>query len=284
MDEVESIKPGIIGYGRTGRVFARAFTEKDVSIKCIFSRRLPDDPWLAENRIPCCNRISQFPDDVNFLLLCVPDRELPQLAEILSGVRALSQGVTVAHMAGAYSAEVLAPVRQWGAEVLSWHPVQTFTGRETPECLNGVTFGIDGDPRAVEIGERIARMLGGIPCRIEPTMRAQYHLGAVFACNMVTALIGIAIDLMRESGMSEKRAVQAVTPLISSTVNNINLRGLPDSITGPVIRGDVETVRNHLDSLRSVPQVREVYRLLCQQLLNRGKLKANRDQMLKTLQ
>ena len=284
MGDIESIEVGIIGYGKVGRLFTRAFTGIGLPVKCILSRSQHGDTWLTERKIHVASRISQLPEGINFLLLCVPDRELPQLAQDIVAAGVVCQGAVIAHTAGAYSAEILAPVRQCGAAVLSWHPLQTFTGSETPECLNGVTFGIDGDPGAVEIGGRIAVKLGGNPCRIAPSMRAQYHLGAVFACNMVTALLGIAIDLMRESGMSEDRAVQAVTPLILSTVSNISVRGLPDSITGPVIRGDIETIRNHLDILQTHQQIKEVYRLLCRHLIERYNLKTNREEMLRILQ
>ncbi len=166
---------------------------------------------------------------------------------------------------------------------MSWHPLQTFIGSETPSCLKGITFGIDGDPEAVEIGERIAIALGGSPCRISPEKRPHYHLAAVFACNLVTALEGIAIDLMQESGMTDKQAVQSITPLIASMINNVYLRGLPASITGPVIRGDIETVRNHLDTLHDDPPVRELYRLLCRRLIERYDLKTNREELLRIL-
>ena len=112
------------------------------------------------------------------------------------------------------------------------------------------------------MGERITRDLGGIPFRVPPEMRAVYHLGAVLSCNLVAALVGESVDLLKAAGMDESRAFQALEPLMSATISNIAHLGLPDAVTGPLKRGDAATIARHLDVLARFPEAEKIYRLL----------------------
>ncbi|MDP8229126.1 MAG: DUF2520 domain-containing protein [Candidatus Electryoneaceae bacterium] len=238
----------VIGHGKVGRVLVRAFAAKGY---------------------PLHQGLENLSSDVDFVVLSVPDRYVGQVAdEIVSG-RKLRTGSVVAHTSGSLSTEPLDSVRTVGALPLAWHPLQTFTGSEGPELLHGTTFGIEGDPDAVQIGEEIARDLGGIPFRTTPELRSLYHLGAVFSCNLMAALVGMSLDLLGEAGMDEETALQALKPLMSQTLDNIFQLGLPQSITGPVSRGDDRTIRSHLEILSQYPQAQTIYRLLSRELLHR---------------
>lgn len=244
------VKPtiAIIGYGKVGRVLVRAFNA---------------------TKYPLRQGLTNLSSDVDFVVLSVPDRYIGQVADEIVARRELRAGTVVAHTSGSLSTEPLESVRTIGALPLAWHPLQTFTGSEGPELLHGITFGIEGDPEAVEIGEEIARDLGGIPFRTTPGLRPLYHLGAVFSCNLMAALVGMSLDLLGEAGMDEETALQALKPLLSQTLDNIVRLGLPQSITGPVSRGDDQTIRSHLDILSQYPQAQTIYRLLSRELLDR---------------
>jgi len=258
----------IVGYGKVGRVLARGFAGRGYRLFIVAHKPHPDS-WLTRRQKRVVNRIAELPADMDFVVLCVRDRQIPVLANEVVKRDGFRRGTVVCHTAGALSADVLAPIRKVGCLPLAWHPLQTFTGDEDADLLKGITFGIDGDPKAVRVGEKMARALGGKPFRVPPELRPLYHLGGVFACNLMAALGGISQDLLKEVGMDERRSLAALAPLIRTTAQNISRKELPDAITGPLKRGDVETIAAHLKVLERHPLAGEIYRVLSRSLLHR---------------
>jgi len=265
------IKPtiAIIGYGKVGRILIRAFINAGYALKMVVDSRSSsiDSSGLRRHQIPYVNQISQLPQDIEFLLICVPDNAIMSVVHELVKSPFNLENKVIAHTAGAFSHQILNRVRESGALPLAWHPFQTFTGDEGQELLHGITIGMDGDPEAIRVGERIAIDLGAIPLTITPEMRPLYHLSGVFACNFMTALAGISVDMLMQGGMDERQAYQALGPLMTSTVRNIVTKGLPEAITGPLIRGDDKTIEVHQQVLADNPQALEVYRMLSRVIL-----------------
>jgi len=217
-------------------------------------------------------------------LVAVPDRAVTSVAQTLadSGILATLQqplaaeataynhapavdstGPVVMHTAGSLSAEALAPARNVGARCICMHPLQTIADPElSPECFSGITFTLDGDPSACALISQWIRRLGGIPLQFDPKLRSGYHAAAVLASNAVVALMATASEV---SGLPT--GAQALIPLLQGAVDNLKLLGLPDALTGPVERGDVDTVKKHLDALQSNPTALRVYRALGQATL-----------------
>jgi predicted short-subunit dehydrogenase-like oxidoreductase (DUF2520 family) len=259
-DNLSNITIGIVGNGKVGSVLARSFTSAGYPISCVVA--IDSSSRALDSKIPVLGSIEQIPSGIKCLLMCVPDNEIRNVIEELLRLRKIEKGMVVGHTAGAESAEILAALRDHGATVMAWHPMQTFTGEEGAELLKGVTIGIDGDPEAVAIGKQIAKRIGSEPYCVPPEMRPLYHLGGVFACNFMSALTAISADLLTEVGMERNRAFQTLAPLLERTIQNINSLGLPDAITGPVSRGDTETISKHEEVLEDHPKALEVYRLL----------------------
>ncbi len=259
----------IVGYGKVGSVLAKAFVVADYTLSGLVIRHRQRDAWLDSLRLPVVDKIADLPAGTDFLVLCVRDAQIEDLVMEITDRGGFHEGTVIAHTAGAVSAEPLEPVREVGALPMCWHPMQTFVGGEEPDLFNGVTFGIDGDSEAVELGERIARDLGGIPFRIPPDKRRLYHLSAVVACNLMSGLVSMAVRLLCDSGMTEAQALQTLGPLIRKTARNIAEKGLPDAISGPLKRGDEKTIKAHLEVLEDYPDMGMVYRLLSRELLDR---------------
>lgn len=263
----ENMKIAIVGYGRLGKVMARAFHAAGFAISVVFDKNVPDDPWLKSCGIPALNRLDERLKSARFILLSVPDGAIVQVAEHISRTGLCSQRAVVAHAAGSSPADILDAVRSVGALPLAWHPIQTFTGDENPGHLHGVTFGIDGDEEALQVGIDITERLGAGTVMIPPEKRTVYHLGCVFASNFIAALAGISSDLLRESGIDDALTHKALEPLMKSSLNNIAQKGLPGAITGPISREDHHTVGMHLEALANDPERREIYMLLSRELL-----------------
>ena len=154
------------------------------------------------------------------------------------------------HCSGALSVEVLAPLHSRGYHVGSLHPLQALAHSVTgAERLRGSWFAISGEVEATAVARRLVAELGGSPLTIPVARRPLYHAAAVVASNYLPALLASAARLLMIAGVDEDKAVPALLPLMRGTLENVAELGLAAAPTGPISRGDVETVRLHLRSL-----------------------------------
>jgi predicted short-subunit dehydrogenase-like oxidoreductase (DUF2520 family) len=184
------------------------------------------------------------------VFLAVPDDAVPAVAEELAETGALiPQTVAFVHLSGALQLDALAPLRA-RHPVGSFHPLQSFPEPRPPSSFHGVVVGIDAStPQLLRRLARLARATGARPKRVDDSQRALYHAAAVFASNYVDALLGTAVDLLRAAGWSEKEAIAGLLPLTEGVLATVRERGPVWALTGPVRRGDVNTVERHLAAL-----------------------------------
>ncbi len=167
----------------------------------------------------------------------------------------------VVHCSGALTTAVLEPARRACATVGSFHPLHPFT--RGGASLEGSTFAIEADGPLSEWLWELAVNLGCNPMLVRPEDKALYHLSAGFASSFIVAMMSAATELWETLGVPRDQARQALLPLLRGAVRNIETVGLPDSLTGPISRGDVETVRKHLDELATrAPAFLSAYREL----------------------
>jgi predicted short-subunit dehydrogenase-like oxidoreductase (DUF2520 family) len=182
--------------------------------------------------------------DPELVLLCVPDRVIGEAAA------AIAPGPWVAHVSGATPLAALAP----HARRFSVHPLQTFTLRRGPEQLDGAWAAVtaeSGDARAVATW--LAETLGLRAFPLLDENRAAYHAGAAIASNYLVTLRQAAGSLLESAGAPP----EALDPLMTRTIEN----GF--ELTGPIQRGDWETVDRHVDAIRATrPELEAVYRVL----------------------
>ncbi|MFB3894623.1 MAG: Rossmann-like and DUF2520 domain-containing protein, partial [Phycisphaerae bacterium] len=190
------------------------------------------------------------------VLLTVTDSAIEPLCRELAGRGAFARGSIVAHCCGALSSEVLRPARELcGCAVASMHPLQTFpTARAAVDAMPGTYFFIEGDRAALGPLEKLARAIGGRPCRIggTPRQKALYHAAGCMASNYLVALADAVLAVAKEAGIGEKAAWPAMLPLVEATLRNITALGPAGALTGPIARGDAQTVARHLDALARV--------------------------------
>jgi predicted short-subunit dehydrogenase-like oxidoreductase (DUF2520 family) len=182
--------------------------------------------------------------EVDLVVVCVPDRAIAEVAE------AIPAGPWIAHTSGASSLSALDP----HSRRFSLHPLQTFTLERGPEQLDGAWAAVSGEAEeAVGAGFELARLLRLEPFELADDERALYHAGATFAASFLVTLHDVASELMDAAGAPR----EALAPLMRRTMEN----GFAP--TGPIARGDWETVERHLEAIRSRrPQVVPLYRVL----------------------
>lgn len=156
-------------------------------------------------------------------------------------------------MSGALGSDVLEDVKSAGAEVMAFHPVQTFTLDSDPYAVfKNICFDMEGDDEACILGECVARDLGAQSIRLDPEARVLSHLAMTVASNYSVSLVRMAEEIMISAGIPCDTAKKMLLPLFSNTARNISTIGTAKSLTGPVSRGDIEIIKKHLAALESL--------------------------------
>jgi predicted short-subunit dehydrogenase-like oxidoreductase (DUF2520 family) len=187
------------------------------------------------------------------ILLATPDDALASVARALAGITGANwRGKIILHTSGALDCTVLAPLARLGASTGSLHPMQTFSGTGVPR-LKGVTFAIEGDPKARRVARTIARSLGGLPVDIAGRDKPAYHATAVLAGGSGFPLIEASVQILVRIGFTRRQAMQTLLPLTRQMLDNIERIGPRAAWTGPLSRGDYAVVAKHVHALRRYP-------------------------------
>lgn len=248
----------IIGPGRMGLALGAALRQAAAVDRLIFVGRAMEPPPhplfdpAGDDEVAVEYRLGPgpLPAGTTVLILAVPDDALAEVVYDITMSGPAPAGCAALHLSGAVSTDVLTPLHTAGYAIGSMHPLQSVADPWlSGERLFGATFAVGGEPAAVAAARRIASELGGEAIVIPHALRAQYHAGAVFASNYVVALVAAAVRLFGAAGIAEEEAVRALLPLVRSTLDNVEHIGLRAALTGPIARGDVDTVRLHLTRL-----------------------------------
>ena len=253
---------GFIGAGTLGKGLALALASEGYRIVAVSSRSSSSAEDLAA-RITGCEALAssqELADRCDLVFITTPDEVINQVTSRVEWRR----GQGVVHCSGAESLDVLESAARLGALTGSFHPFQTFACLETPEeaveRLEGITFSIEGQGWLLGFLEKIASQLGSGAIRPRPEDRAIYHASAVMSCGYLVALLKAAADMWQVMGVPPEEALSIVLPLAKSTLTNISRAGIDASVTGPLVRGDIPTLRSHLEALESrLPQLVPLY-------------------------
>jgi predicted short-subunit dehydrogenase-like oxidoreductase (DUF2520 family) len=185
-------------------------------------------------------------ENAELVLLCIPDGALADVAQ------KIPPGPWIGHVSGATPLSALDPHRRR----FSLHPLQTFTRARGPEQLDGSWAAVTAEARdALDVGFWLARTLGLEPFELADEVRPLYHAGAAIASNYLVTLHEVAAELFRAAGAPP----EALVPLMRRTIDN----GF--ELTGPIERGDWETVEAHRRAIRAAkPELESLYDVLAE--------------------
>lgn len=254
---------GVVSAGRVGAVLGAALrraghpitgvTANSARSRARAAALLPGvplaDPWSVAKRC-------------ELLVLAVPDDGLSGLVAELAARGAVRPGQFVVHTSGVHAVRALHPVTDLGAVPLAVHPAMTFTGQAADlERLRQCSFAVTTRPDDTAGGEFATGLvvrLGGLPVIVAESARGLYHTGLSHGANHLAALVADCLELLRRAGVGDPAAM--ARPLLSAALDNALATG-PAALTGPVARGDLRTVRRHLDQLgRHAPELLAGYR------------------------
>lgn len=254
----------IVGAGNLARALAPALRRAGYRIPEIVSRQANESRRRAQALARRMGAKAVASEEASWnadvIWLCVTDDAIAESARALSA-SADWRGKIALHSSGALTSDQLAPLQQRGAGVGSVHPMMTFV-RNAGTGLKGVAFALEGDGKAISLGRRIATDLGGIPFRIRKENKVLYHAMGSFSSPMIVAVLALAERIAAAAGIPRGKIPAAMRPILIKTFENYLKNGAPAAFSGPINRGDVETVRRHLSQLQKVPFARDVYTAL----------------------
>lgn len=263
----EASPVAIVGAGAVGTALARRLSTCGYTVRTILSRTAADAEALA-GRVGASGASDDWAAlsaDVRLVLICVPDDAIGAVADALAAVSHPWGRTVVGHTSGAHTAEALAPLARKGAATLSFHPLQTFAPGTPPEAFDDIAIGVEGDTEGVEAGRALAEALGARPVVLTARGKALYHCAAALASNGLVALMAVVEELLAAAEVDgeDPSVADLMGPLVRQTWANLEEAPPEGVLTGPVARGDADTVGAHLDALRTeAPHLLPLYAAL----------------------
>src|SRR5215470_10800187 len=244
------LRVGVVGAGRAGTALAAALRRAGHEV---VAASAVSDASLRRIRRDLPGTVISQPAEVvataDLVLLTVPDDVLPGLVAGLAATGADLNGRLVAHASGRHGLAVLDPAVRAGALPLALHPVMTFTGRpDDIDRLAGISFGVTAPEPLRPVAEALVIEMGGEPVLIAEEHRDLYHAALAGAANHLVTLVTQAEDLLRAAGVPDP--ARLLGPLLSASLDNA-LRLGDAGLTGPVARGDAQTVAAHVAALEA---------------------------------
>jgi predicted short-subunit dehydrogenase-like oxidoreductase (DUF2520 family) len=251
---------GIVGSGRVAQALGRLLRERGEPVTAVASRAPAHAAEAArfiggvevvsyENLAERCPRV----------LIAVSDDALADVAGALA--RSGMRNGAVLHTCGARGVAAIEELARAGVACGVLHPLQAVSSpQQGVAALPGAAFAISGEGEAAAWARRIVALLNGTPLHVGTGREAVYHAAAVMASNYVVALIDASVQLLRAAGVPEDEALRAIRPLVETNARNALTLTPERALTGPIERGDAETVALHLAALRdAAPGMRQLY-------------------------
>ncbi len=264
------LRVGVVGAGRVGAALAAAMSKaghRVVAASAVsqtsrerIERYLPGTP---------VRQPAEVFEAADLVLLTVPDDALADLVSGLAATGAPLAGRLIVHASGRHGLAVLDPATRHGALPLALHPVMTFTGRpDDVDKLAGICFGVTAPPELWPVAEVLVMEMGGEPVFVAEEHRDLYHAALAGAANHLVTLVVQACDLLAMAGVAQP--ARMLGPLLSAALDNA-LRLGDAALTGPVARGDADTVASHVAALRAAaPEALAAYLALARLTASRA--------------
>ena len=243
----------VLGAGRAGRGLFRAFRASGVDVVGLHGRRAETTP----DRVTA-GPIPEAIAGADVILVAVRDAQLDDALAEVGASRAPSDAV-VLHASGSAEPAGLAALRARGHAAGTFHPLVPIADPARAAALfRGAWVGVDGDERAIGVARGLASKLGARALRIPAGSKARYHAAAVLASNFPTVLAALATQLLAGTGIREVEGWAAIRSLMHGAVSNLDSDAPAQALTGPIVRGDVETIGRHLAAIPP-GELRDVY-------------------------
>jgi len=257
------MKIGIIGAGKVGIAIAHVLKMKGFEITTVAD--VTGEKALSMARQNLGDSVSYTDNNMEVIRTCDIVAITTQDGVIRDVVKEIHEKAEhlddklFFHTSGAHPSSILKPLDEKGAILGSLHPLQTFPDIDSAiRVLPSTYIFIEGDERALRILDALGKGIGHAVIPIDGKNKVYYHLSAVFICNLLCSLLYSGEGIMKKIDIS----LEPFFPIINATLQNIEAKGPLLSLTGPIVRGDSETVEGHIDALKNMKLHKQIYKAL----------------------
>ncbi len=256
----------IVGCGKVGCALAKQMKLSGYQLTGLASKSIESARSAADQLDT--NIYSDKPWEItksaDVVFITTPDGQIQNAATLLAEKQGVKKNAVVLHCSGSQPSTILAVLKKHAVSIGSLHPLQSFAStRIVGNPFNNIIAAIEGEPDAVAIASRIATDLSATCLTIKTDAKTAYHAAAVVASNYLVTIQDLAFKLLQLAGIPLEDAFQVLGPLIRGTLSNIEKKGPAKALTGPIVRGDTETVQTHVDEiLRMAPDLLNLYQTL----------------------
>lgn len=274
----------VIGPGSLGRVLALALSKAGSAIDEVVARPGRDSQQRAVKVARACGAKASTLETATLasrvIWLCVPDDSIRKTARALAKRNVDWKGKIVLHSSGALSSAELYALRRKGAFIASAHPMNTFVSTSKPSLV-GTPLALEGDRQAVEAAAALAESLQAEPFVLKTKDKVLYHAVGSFSSPLLISLLAMAEKIGKSAGLKHPRKVMA--RILMQTMQNYHGGTAKSAFSGPLFRGDVQTIARHLKALKTVKGAPQIYRALASSAVETlpGKNKAALRRLLK---
>lgn len=281
-----------IGAGRVGTALSYLLKKRGYEVIGITSRSIASAEKAATfmgNNIAYSNDIFVFVEDSDIVFITTNDDAIIYVAEGISKDCHIREEQIFVHTSGSLPSSILRPLKEKGAKIASLHPLQTVaTPEEGVKNIIGSIFAIEGDEVVYPILREMVITLEGKPFVIPEEKKPLYHLAAVIACNYFVTLMDTSLEIFKSINIDDEIGLEGLLKLVHGTINNIERLGTKNALTGPIARGDVDTVKGHIKAIKNfVPELLGLYKVVGERTVKvaqeKGTLKADDARKLKDL-
>lgn len=256
-----------IGAGKVGSSLAYLLNRKGYHVIGIASRNLKSAESAARfigDNVFATNDIYTFVEEADIVFVTTNDDAVPIIARDIAERCEIRKGQIFIHTSGSLPAKVFEPIENKGGIGISIHPLQTIASpSEGIKNIMGSLFAIEGNKLAYDMALEIVNALDGSAFFIDSDKKPLYHLAAVISCNYFVTLINTSLMLFENINIETDRGLNGLLKLVRGTINNIERIGPKQALTGPISRGDVETIKGHIIAMKKyTPQLLDFYKIL----------------------
>ncbi|KTD31406.1 MULTISPECIES: Rossmann-like and DUF2520 domain-containing protein [Legionella] len=251
-----------IGCGKVGKTLGRLITMHQLgNVKDVVTTSLKSAEAAVEfigAGKGCTNYSELSPADIYFIT--TQDDQIEMACNELLAEAKIKEGAIFIHCSGSLSSEALREVGQIRCYAFSVHPVKSFANPKlSAEHFSGTYCGYEGDEVAFPVLHRLFAGMGAILFPVTKAQKAIYHAAGVIANNYLVGLHHVASECYQFAGVDEKIAYQITSMLMQDALQNLQQFDHKKALTGPLQRGDIDTIRRHLSQLITLPQINAVY-------------------------
>ncbi|SNX53178.1 Rossmann-like and DUF2520 domain-containing protein [Thermoanaerobacterium sp. RBIITD] len=260
---------GFIGAGKVGTGLGILLSNALIQVSGYLSRNINSS--IKASSLTNSKAFLKYEDIINasdMIIISTKDDSISDIVQKILKYKHLIDGKIFAHLSGSIPIDVLKPLKEYGSHIMVLHPVQTCPSIEAAVSLLPKSyFTIEGDNYAAKAGITLVESIGGSPIMIEKVNKALYHAACVVASNYLVTLVKSANELLKASGFPVEKYPDLLIPLINGTLKNIKEKGCEASLSGPIARCDIETVKKHVVNIKD-SELLNLYKVLGKMAIN----------------